>query len=342
MADRYPGLVPVRTLGLPFALATAPDATDLPTREQLAPRAGKRALLVSSGGVYEQKRLESVVRAIASSPALRESDFLTEKNVKQVARPVVIVHKEARMRLGRPKGSLILGVPRLASVQPVRSEGRLFTMMRRQHLLQMLVVLCTVGAVQAQQPDAAQIAQERRQAELDAPKLVEVLELKPGMTVADVGSGFGAMTVVLGHWIGSGRVFATDITEHALRQTREYVKKEGLTNVTVIEGAEAATNLPDACCDAIFLRNVYHHITAVDAFNRSLVASLKPGGRLAIIDFEDRRGGRIPKGVPANRGGHGVPPGIVVDELTTAGLTHIRTAEKWPPGEPTFLALFRK
>jgi SAM-dependent methyltransferase len=120
------------------------------------------------------------------------------------------------------------------------------------------------------------------------------------------------------------------------------VKKEGLTNVTVIEGAEAATNLPDACCDAIFLRNVYHHITAVDAFNKSLVASLKPGGRLAIIDFEDRSGGQIPKGVPSNRGGHGVPPGIVVDELTAAGLTHIRTTEKWPPGEPTFLALFRK
>ena len=226
--------------------------------------------------------------------------------------------------------------------QPVRRKGRLFTMLRRQHMLQILGVLCAVGSVLAQQPDAAQIAQERRQAELDAPKLVEVLELKPGMTVADVGSGFGAMTVVLGHWIGSGRVFATDITEHALRQTREYVNKEGLTNVAVIEGAEAATNLPDACCDAVFLRNVYHHITAVDAFNKSLVASLKPGGRLAIIDLEDRSGGRIPKGVPANRGGHGVPPGIVVHELKAAGLTHIRTSENWPPGEPTFLVLFRK
>jgi len=119
-------------------------------------------------------------------------------------------------------------------------------MMRLPHLLQMLVVPCAVvGLMHAQQPDAAQVAQERRQAEIDGPKLVEALELKPGMTVADVGSGFGAMTVVLGHWIGSGRVFATDITERALRQTREYVKSEGLANVTVVEGAEAATNLPD-------------------------------------------------------------------------------------------------
>ncbi len=64
------------------------------------------------------------------------------------------------------------------SVQPARSEGRLFTIMRPQHVLQMLVVLSAIGAVQAQQPDAAQVAQERRQAELDAPRFVEVLLAK--------------------------------------------------------------------------------------------------------------------------------------------------------------------
>ena len=197
----------------------------------------------------------------------------------------------------------------------------------------------------AQEQDAREMAQERAQAELDAPKIVDVLELKPGMTVADVGSGGGAMTVVLGKWIGPGRVFATDITAHALRWTREYVKKEGLTNVTVIEGAAAATNLPDACCDALLLRHVYHHITEVDAFNKSLLASLKPGGRLAIIDFVPDKGSPLPRGVPANRVGHGIPPAVVIEEMKAAGFNYERTIDKWPPGDkvqPGFLTLFRK
>ena len=194
--------------------------------------------------------------------------------------------------------------------------------------------------IYAQEPDARQIAQERKSAEEDAPKLVEVLELKPGMTVADVGTGGGAMTVVLAHWIGSGRVYATDVTERALRTTREYAKKEGLTNVTVIEGAAASTNLPPACCDAIFLRNVYHHISAVEAFNKSLLDSLKPGGRLAIVDFVGRPGSPIPEGVPANRGGHGVPAAVVIEEMKQAGLTYDRTIDKFDG--VAFLTLFRK
>ena len=208
-----------------------------------------------------------------------------------------------------------------------------------------LIFLVAAGVASAQPPDADQIAQERAQAELDAPKLVEALELKPGMTIADVGAGFGAMTVVLGKWIGSGHVYATDIAERQLGVIRDYVKQEGLTNVTVLEGGAASTNLPQACCDAIFLRHVYHHIMAIDAFNKSVHASLKPGGRVAIIDFVPEPGSKLPEGVPANRGGHGVPPAVVIDEMKAAALIHVRTIDKWPPGDKNpaaFLALFRK
>jgi ubiquinone/menaquinone biosynthesis C-methylase UbiE len=220
--------------------------------------------------------------------------------------------------------------------------------MRTQAIARSLFVVLLgscLAAEQAQPPSASQITQERRQAELDAPKLVEVLGLQPGMTIADVGAGGGAMSVVLGHWIGRGRVFATDITVEALRETREYAQKEGLTNVTVLEGGAAATNLPAECCDAIFLRHVYHHIGPVDDFNRSLFASLRPGGRLAIIDFPPSAGEEVPAGVPANRGGHGVPLVLVIQEMQQAGFRHIRTIDAWPPGDKRpsyFLTLFQK
>ena len=206
-----------------------------------------------------------------------------------------------------------------------------------------LVVSAVVLAAQA--PDAKQIAQERKQAELDVPKLVSVLELAPGMTVADVGAGNGNMSVVLGKWIGAGRVYATDIPARTVAWLRQYVKQEGLTTVTVLEGAPDATNLPAGSCDAIFMRNVYHHVTAPVPFNKSLVASLKPGGRLAILDNPPGKGSPLPEGVPANREGHGVPTAVVTQELTAAGLTHVRTIDGWPPGDECktcYLALFKK
>ena len=208
------------------------------------------------------------------------------------------------------------------------------------------LAIATLIAVPAygQDPDARQIAQERRQAEKDVPQLAEVLQLKPGMTVADVGSGGGAFTVVFGKWLGAGRVYATDVTERALRLTREYAKTEALTNVTVIEGAADRTNLPTDCCDAIFMRDVYHHITDVPAFNKSLFTSLKPGGRLAIIDFPPMPNSKVFPGVPANRGGHGIRPNLIEEELTAAGFTHVSTTENWPRDEKTrlFLVLFQK
>ena len=171
-----------------------------------------------------------------------------------------------------------------------------------------MTVLGIVGAVDGQGPSEQQVRIERAQAEREVPQLAEVLELKPGMTVADVGAGGGAITVVLGKWIGSGRVFATDIGAPQLQLIRDYVMREGLGNVTVIEGRATSTNLPDACCDAIFLRDVYHHLSDPEPFNKSLLASLKPGGRLAVIDFVPDQGSKPPAGVPANREGHGITP----------------------------------
>lgn len=206
-------------------------------------------------------------------------------------------------------------------------------------------LLCASGAYAQDDDYARQVAQERKQAEVEAPQLADQLGLNPGMVVADIGTGGGAMAIVLARLVGSGRVYATDVTQRSLTITREYAKKEGLSNITVIEGGAASTNLPNDCCDALFLRNVYHHVTEPAAFNKSLFATAKPGARLAIIDAPPGKASALPSGVPANRGGHGIPVTVVIDELTAAGFVHVRTIQGWPPGDksPTvFLALFEK
>jgi ubiquinone/menaquinone biosynthesis C-methylase UbiE len=207
----------------------------------------------------------------------------------------------------------------------------------------LLFVLLLFVPVAAQQ--TALTEGQIRTAELEMPELVKLFELKQGMTVADVGAGFGAWTMRFAEVVGpSGRVYATDIGTKQLAALRDAAKRGNLANVTVIEGAADTTNLPARCCDAILLRDAYHHLTQPNAIVASLAAALKPGGRLAIIDFPPRPDSEVPSGVPADRLGHGVPPEVVEREVGTV-LTHVRTIANWTPGaQPAslYLVLFRK
>ena len=211
-----------------------------------------------------------------------------------------------------------------------------------------LVIACAVALLQLAAPAAQQTGLTEGQikaAELEVPELAKLFELKTGMTVADVGAGFGAWTMRFSRAVGpSGRVYATDIGAAQLAALRDAVQRERLTNVTVLEGAVATTNLPALCCDAILIRDAYHHLTEPAAIVKSLAAALKPGGRLAIIDFPPRPNSEVPPGVPADRRGHGVPPEVVEREVGAA-LTHVETRPTWNANsQPAslYLVLFRK
>jgi cyclopropane fatty-acyl-phospholipid synthase-like methyltransferase len=207
--------------------------------------------------------------------------------------------------------------------------------------LAVVLLLCATGRAQQTALTDAQI----KSAEIEVPRLVELLELKPGMTVADVGAGFGAWTMRLARELGpAGRVYATDVGAAQVAALRDVTQRERLNNVTVIEAAVSSTNLPAFCCDAILIRDAYHHFTEPEALIKSLAASLKPGGRLAVIDFPPRPNTEVPSGVPADRGGHGVPPEVVQREVG-AVLKHVTTLSAWSPtSQPAslFLLLFRK
>jgi ubiquinone/menaquinone biosynthesis C-methylase UbiE len=165
----------------------------------------------------------------------------------------------------------------------------------------------------------------------EIPKLAALMEWKPGIVVADIGAGDGSYAFVAVEHVGAaGKVFATEIDAEKLKALRAEVKKRDLQNVTVVESGEAETNLPASCCDAIFLRRVYHHLTKPVEFDASLLLSLKPGGKLAIIDFPPHPEYGKVKGVPKDREGHGIQQKILIDELAAAGFQLEKIVNDWP------------
>ena len=203
----------------------------------------------------------------------------------------------------------------------------------RRRQVQLFGLACAVAAVFA--------AQVRGDAAEEVKRLAELMGWKAGTVVADIGAGDGRFTFAALERVGAaGKVYATEIDAKKVAELKEEVARRKLGNVVVVKSKEADTNLPTACCDAIFLRRVYHHLTKPAEFDANLVRSLKPGGRLAIIDFPARAGLDPVEGVPSNRGGHGIPQRIVVEELTAAGLQMEKIVNDWP--ENDYCVLFVK
>jgi ubiquinone/menaquinone biosynthesis C-methylase UbiE len=165
----------------------------------------------------------------------------------------------------------------------------------------------------------------------EIPKLATLMEWKQGTVVADIGAGDGSYAFAAVEHVGeTGKVFATEIDAEKLKSLRAEIQKRNLQNVTVVESGEAETNLPASCCDAIFLRRVYHHLTKPVEFDASLLRSLKPGGELAIIDFPPHPEYGKVKGVPKDREDHGIQQKILIEELAKSGFQVEKIVDDWP------------
>ena len=163
----------------------------------------------------------------------------------------------------------------------------------------------------------------------DVDWLIKVLELDESSVVADVGAGpDGQFSIALARHVTSGKVYSSELGTSRVERLRRSVESASVSNVTVIEGDPRVTNLPEACCDALFVRFVYHHFGDPASMNRSIWKSLKPGGRIAVIDFEPRGSeSEDPEGRDEGDQ-HGVTVNTVVEELRQAGFRLVSSEEK--------------
>lgn len=115
--------------------------------------------------------------------------------------------------------------------------------------------------------------------------VLEALKIEPGSSVADVGVGSGLYTLAFAKAVGTGTVFAVDVQDYFLDHVREKAKKAKIDNITFVKAEHRSANLKEGDVDIIFMCDVFHHVEYPRTYLASLYAALKPGGRLAVIDF---------------------------------------------------------
>jgi SAM-dependent methyltransferase len=166
----------------------------------------------------------------------------------------------------------------------------------------------------------------------EAARLVAELELVPGETAADVGAGSGAMAVAVAARLGpEGRVFATELTAGQRDGIAARAEREGARTITVVAATPTETGLPDGCCDALYLRTVFHHVEDRAAFASALTRAARPGARIAVIDF-------APGALWFHGADHGVSAEAVRDAFRAANWRLRTRIDGWGGG--LFLLVF--
>ncbi len=121
----------------------------------------------------------------------------------------------------------------------------------------------------------------------EAQKVMDLAEIKPGMTVADIGAGEGYYTVRLAKRVGpTGRVLAQDIDREALDRLARRVERERFDNVSIKPGEGDDPRLPENSFDRIFLVHMYHEVREPYAFLWRLWPALREGGQVIVVDVD--------------------------------------------------------
>jgi len=175
-------------------------------------------------------------------------------------------------------------------------------------------------------------------------KLVELLGVGRGDAVAEIGAGDGQLCFFLAEVVGEeGVVYATEFEELKVENILKQKEQKKLSNLKVVRSGANSPSLPNIQFDHIIMKKVYHHFTNAAELNRSFFNLLKPGGKMAIVDFEPKWYLRFstPKGIPQKYGGHGIYKKVLVEEVEASGFILRQMVHDWAVGG-LYIALFEK
>lgn len=124
-------------------------------------------------------------------------------------------------------------------------------------------------------------------------EIVAAAEIKPGDVVADVGAGTGAFLHPLVAAVGeSGHVLAVEISIRFVEHLRQVADEAGYDNVTAVFSSFSSATLPAASVDKIIVIDTYHHFDDYGSMLASMLAALRPGGEMTVVDFDRREDSR--------------------------------------------------
>jgi SAM-dependent methyltransferase len=149
--------------------------------------------------------------------------------------------------------------------------------------------------------------------------VLDFIGLAPDARVADLGAGTGYFAMRLARRVPRGHVLANDLEPDMVRYLGERAAKEGLGNLTAVQGRPDDPALPEAV-DVAFMCNVYHHLEDPVGYFRKVAAQLRPGGRVIVVDFEKDAPSDVPGPPPEMR----VARDALVAELARAGFELVR------------------
>jgi len=142
---------------------------------------------------------------------------------------------------------------------------------------------------QQRQNVAKTLADPARDEKQKPGELIRAMGLQPGMTVADVGTGVGYMLPFLSKRVGpEGKVIGEDIFDDFLAAAKQHASDLKLANVSFIKGTETDPKLPEGSCDIVLVLDVYHHFDYPEKMLAAIHKSLKPEGKLVIVEYYKR------------------------------------------------------